>query len=140
MPYRTGFPLPDTKDWNTREWWDHVKRHELVIQRCKACGAFRHTPVPICSQCRSFDYEWHPVRGKGVVYSYTIAYHPPSPAMKDLVPYNVVVVELPDAGNVRIVGNLLDVPNEEIRVGLPVEVTFEDVNEEVTLPQWRRAG
>ena len=139
MPYRTGFPLPDTKDWNTREWWEQIKQHKLVIQKCTACGAFRHSPVPICNKCRSFEYEWAPVSGKGVVYSFTIAHHPPSPAMAELVPYNVVIVELSDADNVRMVGNLLDVPIEKIAVGMPVEVTFEDINDDVTLPQWRAA-
>ena len=137
MPYRSGFPLPDTKDWNAREWWQHVKDHKLVVQRCTQCGAYRHSPVPICSQCRSFDYAWAPVSGKGTVYSYTIAHHPPSPAMAHLVPYNVVVVELEDADQVRMVGNLIDVPDGEVEVGMPVEVVFDDVNDEVTLPQWR---
>ncbi len=139
MPYREGFPIPDVKDWNTREWWEQVRQHNLVVQRCTQCATFRHSPAPICYKCRSFEYEWAPVSGKGVVYSYTIAQHPPSPAMKDLVPYNVVVVELPDAGNVRMVGNLIDCPLEEIAVGLPVEVMFDDISDEITLPQWRLA-
>ena len=73
------------------------------------------------------------------MYSYTIAEHPPSPAMKDLVPYNVVVVELSDADNIRMVGNLIDCSLEEVKVGVPVEVEFDDVNDEITLPQWRLA-
>lgn len=139
MPYRTGFAMPDVDDWNTREWWTHVKEHRLVVQRCKACGTFRHPPSPVCYRCRSFEHEWAPLSGRGVVYSYTIAYHPPSPALKDLVPYNVVLVELQDAGGVRMLGNLLDADLGEIRVGLPVEVVFENISDKVTLPQWRLA-
>jgi uncharacterized OB-fold protein len=137
MPYRTVFPQPDTQDWNTKEWWAHMKQHRLVIQRCAKCRTFRHPPSPVCFKCRSFEYEWAPVSGRGVIYTYTIAYHPPSPAMAQAVPYNVVLVELPDADNTRLVGNLLDAKDSEIAVGKPVEVAWDDVNDNVTLPQWR---
>jgi uncharacterized OB-fold protein len=93
--------------------------------------------MPVCHVCRSFEYEWSPVSGKGVVFTYIIAHHPPSPAYEDQVPYNVVLVELPDAGNVRMVGNLLDCPPEKVRIGMAVEAVFEDINDEVTLVQWR---
>ena len=139
MSYRTVFPQPDTQDWNSKEWWAHMKQHRLVIQRCKQCKTFRHPPSPVCFKCRSFEYEWAPLSGKGRIYTYTIAYHPPSPMMAQAVPYNVVLVELPDAQNTRLVGNLLDAKNEEIAVGKAVEVVWEDVNEQVTLPQWRLA-
>ncbi len=139
MPYRTGFPVPDVNDWNTREWWAQVKQHQLVVQRCARCNTFRHPPVPVCFKCRSFEYGWQPVSGKGVIYTYTIAHHPPAPAMANLVPYNVVIIELTDADGVRMVGNLLDAPNEAIKVGMPVEVVFEDVSGQITLPQWRLA-
>ncbi len=139
MRHLEGAPLPDVHEWDTREWWAHVKQHRLVVQRCTPCGTFRHPPMPVCHACHSFEYEWHPVSGKGVVFSYIIAHHAPSAVYRDLVPYNVVMVELPDAGNVRIVGNLLDVPLDDIEVGMAVEVAFEDVNNEVTLTQWRLA-
>lgn len=139
MPYLEGIPLPDVKDWNTREWWEHCRQHRLVVQRCRACGTFRHPPSPICYLCRSFDHEWAPVSGKGVVYTYTIPHHPSHPAVRERVPYNVVVVELADAGRVRMVGNLLDCKPDEIAIGMAVEVVFQDVNESVTLPQWRKA-
>ncbi len=134
-----GLALPDVHERDTSEWWAACKRHQLVIQQCDDCGTFRHTPEPLCYQCQSFQFHWQPVSGKGVIYSYAIPYHPVHPGIKDRVPYNYVIVELPDAGQVRMVGNLLDVPNEDIRVGLPVEVTWEDLTDEVTLPQWRLA-
>ena len=75
--------------------------------------------------------------GRGRVFSYTIAHHPVHPALVDRVPYNIVLVELPDAGGVRLVSNLVDVPVEEVAVGLEVEVLFEDQGD-VTLPRFRR--
>ncbi len=141
MPYMPqGMPLPDTKDPFTKDWWAYCKKHELVVQRCTKCGTFRHTPAPICYNCLSWDYEWHKVSGKGVVFSYTIAHYPAMPLLKERVPYSILIVELPDAGNVRMVGNLIDgTPNEEIHVGMPVEVVWEDIADDVTLPQWKRA-
>ena len=139
-PYLKDAPLPNTKDWDTREWWEHVKRHELVVQRCSDCGTFRHAPAPVCWKCRSFNYGWEPVSGKGVVYSWTIARHPAHPSVRDKVPYNILIVELPDAENIRMVGNLLDAAEDEIEIGMPVQVVFEDIDDEVTLPQWRKGG
>lgn len=133
-----NMPLPDTKDINYRDWWGFCKKHELVVQRCVDCGTFRHPPEPLCYNCQSFNWEWHRVGSKGVVFSYVIPYYPVHPALKNRVPYNVVLVELPDAGRVRMLGNLLDCPNGEIQIGMLVEVAWEDVSDDVTLPQWKR--
>ncbi|MBI2848498.1 MAG: OB-fold domain-containing protein [Chloroflexi bacterium] len=141
MPYMPeGMPLPDTKDAFTKDWWAHCKNHELVVQRCSDCGTFRHPPMPICHNCLSWKYEWHKVSGKGVVYSYTVPHYAAMAILKARVPYNVVLVELADAGNIRMVGNLIDsTPHEDIHVGMPVEIAWEDVTDDLTLPQWKRA-
>jgi uncharacterized OB-fold protein len=97
--------------------------------------------MPICHACRSWRYEWKQVSGRGTVFTYTIAWNPVHPALRSgRCPYNVVVVELPDAGGVRMVGNAVDCANEDIYVGMPVEVVWEDVNPDVTLPLWRPVG
>ena len=136
-----GMPLPDVNDLINQGYWEHAKKHELVIQRCTQCGTFRHWPAPVCYNCQSFDYEWHKVSGKGTVYSYTICPYPAHPSLKEKVPYNIVLVELPDAGNVRAIGNLVDgTPDEDIHIGMEVEVVFEDIDDETTLPQWKRVA
>ncbi len=141
MPYMpNGMPLPNVKEPQSKDWWVSCKKHKLVIQRCSECGTFRHPPDVLCYKCRSFKSEWHEVSGKGVVYSFVIPHHPVHSALKDRVPYNVVLVELPDAANIRMVGNLIDCPGNEIKIGMPVEVTWEDINENVTLPQWKKAS
>jgi uncharacterized OB-fold protein len=73
------------------------------------------------------------------VFSYTIVHHAVHPALADHLPYNVVLVELPDAGGVRLISNVVDVPATDLRVGLEVEVVFEDLDEATTLPRFRRA-
>lgn len=141
MPYMPeGMPLPATDEIDAKGFWEHCRKHELVVQRCTDCGTFRHPPAPVCYNCQSFDFEWHKVSGKGVVYSYMIVHHPPLPVLNDKVPYNVILVELPDADIVRITGNLIDgCPHDEIYIGMPVEVSWEDIDGVTTLPQWKRA-
>ena len=80
-------------------------------------------PVPICYNCRSFDFTWTPVERRGVVYSYIISYHPVHPSPQDHPSYNIALVELPHAGDVRMVGNVIDAAKEEVQVGMPVELT-----------------
>jgi uncharacterized OB-fold protein len=75
------------------------------------------------------------VRGTGTVASFTLCYPPVLPAFADRAPYNAVVVQL-DEGPF-MVSNLVDIENDEIEVGLPVEVTFVDLDDELTLPQFR---
>jgi len=72
------------------------------------------------------------------VFSYTWVHHATHPALAERVPYNVALVELPDAGGVRLVSNVIDLRPDELQVGLAVELVFEDL-EDVTLPRFRPA-
>ncbi|MGE3074778.1 MAG: Zn-ribbon domain-containing OB-fold protein [Dehalococcoidia bacterium] len=137
----SGLPMPAPAiDGLDREYWEGTRRHELFVQRCNACQGFQWGPEWVCYQCHSLDRGWHKVSGKGVVYSYERIWHPVHPALKEACPYLVVLVELPDAGNVRMVGNLLGDPMQDVPIGAAVEAVFEDHDEEnVTLVQWRLA-
>jgi uncharacterized OB-fold protein len=129
-------PLPELDDVSS-PFWEACARHELVLQTCASCGTVRHPPRPVCPACLSWEYAWKPAGGRGRVWSWVIAHPPVLPAFADKAPYNVAVVEL-DEG-VRMLANLHDLPNDEIREGMRVEVTWEDVEDGVTLPQWRPA-
>ena len=131
-----GMPLPAVTD-DTRPFWDACRRHELVIQRCTACGTFRHLPTPVCWKCRSFAHGWVKVSGRGSVYSYAVVHRAFLPELAGHVPYVVVVVALDDAPGVRILSNLVEARPDQVRIGLPVEVVFEDVTAEVTVPRFR---
>lgn len=127
----TPLPLPSFED---RPHWDGLRRHEFLIQECADCGALRHPPKPMCQACQSTKERWRKASGRGVVYSYTILHQASHPAWKEKIPYNVVVVALEEG--VRVIGNMIDCPNEQIRIGMPVQVAFEDVAEDVTLPRF----
>ena len=125
-------PRPAINDDN-RFFWEGVSRGELLIQRCAGCGSLRHPPRPMCPRCRSLDWDTVKSRGRGTVHSYVVPYHPPLPMFPQ--PYVVVLVDL-DEGT-RVVSNLIDVAPEDVRIGMPVEVTFTAVDDELTLPMFR---
>ena len=127
------FPLPAITD-DTRPFWDGCRRHELVVQRCTGCGTLRHPPAPACWKCRGFAHEWIALSGRGTVFSHATVHRAFLPELASHVPYTVVVVALDDAPGIRLVSNLLD---GEARIGLPVEVVFEDVSTDVTVPRFR---
>ncbi len=130
-----GMPIPAV-EFDTKEFWDGCKQHKLLIQRCKRCGTFRHAPVPVCWNCYSFEHELVESQGVGEVFSYIIVHHPVHPATKDVVPYNAIVVQLKDCGQVKLTSNLLGIKNEEIKIGMPVKLTWEDVAPGISLPRF----
>ena len=136
-----GLPAPaPAVDGLGAEFWEAAKRHELVVQRCNACSGFQWGPEWICHQCHSFDVGWARVSGRGRIFSWERVWHPVHPALREGVPYLVVLVELPDAGNVRMVGNLLGDPRQDVVIGAEIEAVFEDHGEgeeAYTLVQWR---
>lgn len=136
MPAELAHLAPDG---DTAEFWNFCRKRELRFQRCKQCGRFRHPPLPGCIDSGHLDFEWVRVNGKGTIYTYTIIPHPVMPVVADRVPYNVVIVEFPDAPGVRLISNLIDNPEKDIRIGMPVELVWEEVNDEVVLPRFRAA-
>jgi uncharacterized OB-fold protein len=134
-----GLPSPaPASDGLDREFWESTRRHELKVQRCGGCSTFQFGPEWICHKCHSTELTWHKVSGRGRIYSWERVWHPVHPALKNAGPYLVVLVELPDAGNVRMVGNLIGDPSHEVAIGDDVEAVFEDHEPEgVTLVQWR---
>ena len=126
-------PTPDTQPF-----WDAVKRHQLSLPKCKACSQFHYFPRPFCPHCFSWDLEWVRCSGKGKLYSYVIN-HRPAPGFEEEAPYVIAVVEL-DEGP-RMLSNLIDIEPtpETVQVDMPVEILFQDVNEEMTMFKFRPA-
>jgi uncharacterized OB-fold protein len=121
-------------------YWDAVREEQFVIQRCNSCRAWQWGPEWICRTCRSFDIGWESVPRHGGlhagrIYSWERVWHPTHRLLTDHVPYVVLLVELPGADNVRVVGNLLGDPRDEIRIGAAVRAVFEH-HERYTLVQW----
>ena len=130
--YRSSDPL-------TEQFWKAAERRELAFQRCSDCKAFRHPPAPLCSKCHSFNWEFAPVAGRGTIFTFVVVHHPLMPSLTEHVPYNVSVVEFPDAPEVRFITNVVGTPLEEICVGMPVEVIFEELGEGRVVPRVKAA-
>jgi uncharacterized OB-fold protein len=137
-----GLPAPAIETL-TQPYWEGARAGKLVIQRCRGCGAHQWGPEFICHRCHSFDLGWDEVAPRGRIYSWERPHHPVHPALNDHGPYIVVLVELPHAGNVRMVGNLLGDPMQPVPIGAEVEAVFEPhdaADPPYTLVQWRVVG
>jgi uncharacterized OB-fold protein len=131
-----GKPLPAMAGF-AREFYEHCQRGDLRFQRCTSCGKWRHVPRHKCGSCASWEWEWARSSGRGQVFSWTVVSRPMHPDFVDDVPYAPAIIEM-DEG-VRLVSWVVDCPPEELRKGLPVQVFFDAVTDEVTLPKFRRA-
>ena len=131
-------PIPVPNEW-TKPFWDAARRDVLELQRCQSCGHFQHPPYATCTQCVATDLKFEPVRGVGTIYAYTIMYHTGDKRFASAVPYASIIVELDDAPGALLAGNLLDAEYTEAKVGRRVEVVFEKLNDDITLPQFRLA-
>ncbi|MEU5480068.1 bifunctional MaoC family dehydratase N-terminal/OB-fold nucleic acid binding domain-containing protein [Streptomyces mirabilis] len=129
---KAGRPRPVVNRDNAG-FWEGVGRHQLLIQRCGGCGTLRFPWLPGCGACGSPEWDTVEASGEGTVYSYVVMHHPPFPAFDP--PYAVGLIEL--AEGVRIVSNVIGVPYDKVRIGMPVRLRFERYDEELVLPVFR---
>ena len=127
-------PLPIV-DADSQPFWEGCKRHELSFQRCTRCGTFRFPPRNVCPDCMALDHEWVRASGRGKIHSFVVVHQAFGPAWKEDVPYPIAIVELDNGIRLitRIVGRGKKSP-DSLQIGLPVEVCFEDIPNEITLP------
>ena len=130
-------PLPRI-DEESKGYWEACRRHELVLQRCGDCGTLRHYPRALCPSCLSERIEWLRAAGTGHVYTFTVTHQNQAPGFRDALPYVLAYVEL-DEG-VRLLTNIVDCAPDAVRIGMPVEVVFEDATPGITLPKFRPAA
>ena len=127
-------PLPVIERWN-EPYWQAAKRHEFVAQKCRTCGYVHLPPGPVCTNCLSEDQEWTRLSGKGIIYSYGVYHQLWHQGFKEDIPYTVALVEL--AEGPQIITQIIGCRNDELTCGAAVEVAFDDVTQEVTLPKFR---
>ncbi len=125
--------LPPLKNGDNDFFWDGANEGKLLIQRCTACETLRHPPGPMCCQCRSMSWDTVESSGRGTVYSFVVMHYPEIPPFE--YPNPIVLVELEEG--TRLVTQLPGVKPRDIAIGMPVEVFFEEVEEGLTLPQFK---
>jgi uncharacterized protein len=137
-------PLPSTNHPDSAGFWAAAREHRLVVQQCEACGKVRFPPHPYCSACRSPQMTWTEVAGRGRIWTYAVVHKPVLPAYERLAPFPVAYISLDDHPGVRMTGNIVAAPGapinsaplDSIYIGAPVQVVFEDVAPDVSLPRW----
>lgn len=132
-PAQRPLPEPTLDD---APFWEGLKERRLLLQRCKACGAWRGLPAaPICPRCLSQDYAWEAVSGRGRLYTWTVVYQRYHPAFVQEIPYNVALVELEEGP--RLIARIVGCKNEDLRPNMPLEVGFEQVSPDFVLYHFR---
>jgi uncharacterized OB-fold protein len=131
-----SFRLVPSMSADTRFFWDGLKAHRLLLQRCTECGGLRHPPRPMCPSCNALGWDVLEASGRGTVHSFVMPQHPQFPFME--YPYIVALVELEE--RTRLLSNLCEIAPEEATIGMPVEVFFEEFDDGLVLHQFRPAG
>jgi uncharacterized OB-fold protein len=128
---------PPMANTTTLPWWEAAAEHRLVVQRCTTCEHTRHPPAPICPECRSMESDWKEVPGKGEVYTYTTVHRPVAGNME--LPFLIAVIALEESGGLRMISNLVDVSPEDVEIGMPVELVWEDMSDDLAMPRFKPA-
>lgn len=128
------FDLP-TPDAETQPFWDGAREHRLLMKRCAACGRAHFYPRPFCPHCWSDQVLWEEASGRGTLYTFSIVRRNDLPPWGSRVPYVAAVVDL-DEG-VRMLSNVVDCELDAVAIGMPLEVTYRDETDEVTIPVFR---
>ncbi len=127
-------PLPVVNSW-AKPFWEGCAEHRLLIQRCSSCNQSVFYPRIACPHCSSDTLNWEEASGRGKIYSYTIVENNAPSAFAQDVPYVVAVIKLQEG--VQMLSNIVDCDFDQLECELPVEVVFEELNEDFTLPKFR---
>lgn len=123
--------LPQVTPEN-EHFWTGGAEGELRLLRCKACGAYQHPPYPVCGACLATELVPEPVSGRATLLTYTVNHHPWIPGFDP--PYVIAIVEIVEQKGLRLTTNLVNCPEEAIRIGMPLRVTFEEREDGIFLP------
>lgn len=127
--------LPFVADRETEGFFAAAAEQRLVFRACADCDRGVHPPTEHCPHCGGWNTGWREARGTGRLHTWTLVTHQVHPAFP--TPYTLVVVQLDDAPDVRLMGRLDGAP--ELAEGQPMQVWFQTLQSGVVLPQWRVA-
>lgn len=133
----TRFDLPGIDD-ESALWWEAARDGRLLIKRCGDCGKPHYYPRPFCPHCWSENVDWEPASGRATLYTWSTVHINDLPPFRDRLPYVAAIVDLEEGP--RMVTNIVDCDPDTLTVGMPVEVTFQQQTDEVTVPMFRPVG
>jgi uncharacterized OB-fold protein len=121
-----GLPIPVAEaDGLSAPYWQGLCQNRLLVQRCRHCATWQFGPEWICHQCHALDPDWTEIEPHGRIFSWERVWHPSHAALRQHGPYLAVLVEIPHAGGIRMIGNLLGDPAQVVSIGAAVEGVFE---------------
>jgi uncharacterized OB-fold protein len=129
-------PLPKLNDEN-RPFWEGARQGHLRMQRCGECGHIRFPISHVCPDCLSYQFAWTDLSGRGTVFAYIVYHQLYNKAFAADIPYNVALVQL-DEGP-RMYSNVVGCSNDAVKIGDRLEVVFDPVTPEITIPKFRLA-
>ncbi len=135
MTYQKPIPL---KDQDNKAYWNAADEHRLALQKCNDCNTYAHPPGPSCARCGSENVVWENLGNdvKAQIYSYIISYRPFLPGFQDDLPTIIAQAQLEKVPEVKIMCNVLNCDINDIQIGMPVQMIWEDITDERALPQW----
>ncbi len=136
MTNSQGKPIP-VPTLETAPYWEGCRQHQLRIQRCNDCGQYQFFPRLYCSKCFGERVDWVNATGRASVVSFTVVCRPVSPAYANEVPYVVALVRLEEGP--QMMTNIIGCAPEEVKIGMIVEVVFDDWTETISIPKFRPA-
>jgi uncharacterized OB-fold protein len=130
-------PRP-TPSPTTQPFWDATADRRFLVQHCPSCSTAQFYPKATCTSCGSLDLDWVEASGRAAVHTFTIARRPTHPAFAGAEPYVVAILEL--AEGPRVTGNVVGCDVDDVRIGMPVRLDWDDAGEDgIRLPLWRPA-
>ena len=130
--YIKALPIPAPE---SLPFWEGAREHKLLIQKCRDCTLHWHPPSTLCPGCGSQAFDWVEASGKGRVFSFVTYHRAYHPGWKGELPYVVAVIELEEGA--RMLSNITGIDPDDVACDMAVEIVFEDVTGDVTLPKFR---
>ncbi|ACL02867.1 protein of unknown function DUF35 [Desulfatibacillum aliphaticivorans] len=119
----------------SKTFYEGCKENKLLYQHCKDCGEVIFYPKIVCPACMGTNLDWKESAGKGKIFSFTVAYDFAPPEFASSTPYALAVVNLDEGFS--MLTNIVDCDLDKLQCDMPVEVLFDPVTPEITLPKFR---
>ena len=139
LPAGLPGPVPEPSGLSA-PYWNGLREGRLLVQQCSHCSTWQFGPEWVCHRCHAFDPPFCEIKPSGRIFSWERVWHPSHPCLVGNGPYLVVLVEVPQAGGIRLLGNLLGDPLQKVEIGAAVEGVFERRDEAeapYALLQWQ---
>lgn len=134
--YSKPLPVPQPE---SDYYWEQAAKGKLVAQRCTDCHEFQFYPRVFCTGCSGRSLEWKELSGRGTLFTFTIVHQPPHKGFAGDIPYVAAIIELEEGAKMpsQVIG--IAPEPEALSIGMPLEVVFEQVTDEITLPKFKPA-